>query len=72
LFDLQLNKTISSRISENKTWDKSDFNYEQETVRKTANNQYESIITGKMTGVVKRVENDVIEKCNLKELDDED
>lgn len=29
LFDLQLNKTISNRISENKTWDKSDFNYEQ-------------------------------------------
>ena len=25
-----------------------------------------------MTGVVKRVENDVVEKCNLKELDDED
>jgi hypothetical protein len=55
LFDLQLNKTISNRISENKTWDKNDFNYEQETVRKTASNQYESIITGKMTSVVKKV-----------------
>lgn len=29
LYDIQLNKTISSRITENRTWEKNDFNYEQ-------------------------------------------
>jgi dynein heavy chain len=72
LFDLQQNKTISSRISENRTWEKTDFNFEQESVRKTASNQYEAIITGKMTNTVRKVQNDVYEKCNLKEIEEED
>ena len=40
LYDLQLNKTISNRITENRTWEKKDFNYEQEAARKAAANQY--------------------------------
>lgn len=72
LFDLQQYKTISSRISENRTWEKTDFNFEQESVRKTASNHYEAIITGKMTNTVRKVQNDVYEKCNLKEIEEED
>ncbi len=59
LFELQLNKTISGKITENRTWEKSDFNFEQEAVRKISSNQYESIISGKMISIVKKVQNDV-------------
>ena len=72
LFDLQQNKTISNRITDNRTWQKKDFNYEQETTRKAASTQYESIITGRMTAIVRKVQNDVYEKCNQKELDEEE
>lgn len=40
LFDLQQNKTISNRITDNRTWEKKDFNYQQETTRKAASTQY--------------------------------
>jgi dynein heavy chain len=72
LFDLQQNRTISTRISENRTWEKTDFNFEQEAVRKGASAQYENIITGKMTNIVRKVQNDVYDKCNLKEIEEED
>lgn len=72
LFDLQLNKTISTRISENRTWEKNDFNYEQEGVRKTAAAQYESIITGRMTTIVKKVQSEVQEKCSQKDFEEEE
>lgn len=40
LFDLQQNKTIFNKINDNKTWEKNDFNFEQEQTRKIANAQY--------------------------------
>ena len=57
LFDLQQNKTIFSKISDNKPWEKGDFNYEQDQTRKIANIQYESIIANKMTVIVRKVQN---------------
>ncbi len=57
LFDLQQNKTIFSKISDNKTWEKGDFNYEQDQTRKLASAQYETIIGNKMTVVVRKVQN---------------
>lgn len=60
LYDLQLNKAITPRITENKTWEKNDFNLEQENVRKNAASQYESIITSRMATVVRKVQNDVL------------
>jgi hypothetical protein len=68
LYDLQQNKTITNKINDNRTWEKTDFNFEQEQVRKSTNTQYENIITLKMTNVVRKVQNDVYEKCNLKEM----
>lgn len=59
LFDLQINKTISSRITENRFWEKNEFNLEQESVRKAAATQYENIITSRMATVVRKVQNDV-------------
>lgn len=72
LFDLQQNKTIFSKISDNKTWEKGDFNYEQDQTRKMASAQYESIIANKMTVVVRKVQNEIYEKCNLKDVEDQD
>jgi hypothetical protein len=57
LFDLQQNKTIFSKIADNKTWEKGDFNYEQDQTRKLASAQYETIIGNKMTVVVRKVQN---------------
>jgi hypothetical protein len=57
LYDLQQNKTIFSKIADNKTWEKTDFNYEQDQTRKQATTQYESIIANKMTVVVRKVQN---------------
>jgi dynein heavy chain len=72
LFDLQQNKTIFSKIGDNKTWEKGDFNYEQDQTRKMASAQYESIIANKMTVVVRKVQNEIYEKCNLKDVEDQD
>ena len=72
LFDLQVNKTISTRITENRTWEKNDFNLEQENSRKAAASQYEAIITGKMTHTVRKVQSDVLEKCNQKDFEEEE
>ena len=58
LFDLGQNKTIFSKIGDNKAWDmKTEFNYEQDQTRKIANSQYENIIANKMTVVVRKVQN---------------
>lgn len=59
LYDLAQNKTIFSKISDNKTWERTDFNYEQDQTRKLANNQYESIIANKMTVLVRKVQNEI-------------
>jgi dynein heavy chain len=72
LYDLQQNKTIFSKIGDNKTWEKTDFNYEQDQTRKQASGQYESIIANKMTVVVRKVQNEIYDKCNLKDVDDQD
>jgi dynein heavy chain len=73
LFDLGQNKTIFSKISDNKAWDmKTEFNYEQDQTRKIANTQYENIIANKMTVIVRKVQNEIYEKCNLKDVDDQD
>jgi dynein heavy chain len=72
LYDLQMNKTISSKISENRTWEKSDFKDDQENTRKTSTKQYESIVNEQMARVVKDVCNEVNEKCNVKENDEQE
>jgi len=69
---LQQHKTIFSKISDNKPWEKGDFNYEQDQTRKIANVQYEGIIANKMTVTVRKVQNQIYEKCNLKDMEDED
>ena len=65
-----MNKTISSKIGENRTWEKSDFKEDQENTRKTSTKQYEAIVNEQMASVVKNVCNEVNEKCNIKESDD--
>lgn len=69
---MQQHKTIFSKISDNKPWEKGDFNYEQDQTRKIANVQYEGIIANKMTVTVRKVQNQIYEKCNLKDMEDED
>ena len=49
-----------------------EFNIEQDQTRKIANSQYENIIANKMTSVVRKVQNEIYEKCNLKDVDDQD
>lgn len=72
LFELQTNKTISSKITESsRTWEKIDFNYDQETLRKQSAAHYESIITGKMTNIVRKVQGQVLDKCNQKDFEEE-
>ena len=68
LYDLEQFKTIFNKISDNKYWEKADFNYEQDQTRKLANSQYENIIANKMTVVVRRVQNEIYDKCNLKDV----
>ena len=51
---------------------KVEFNIEQDQTRKIANSQYENIIANKMTSVVRKVQNEIYEKCNLKDVDDQD
>lgn len=70
LYELQMNKTISSKINENRTWEKADFKEDQENTRKTATKQYEAIVNEQMATVVKNVCNEVNEKCNMKESED--
>lgn len=60
LYDLQLNKTVSSKITDNKTWEKNDFNADQQQVRRGAATQFENIITNRMTTIVRKVQNDVL------------
>ena len=72
LYDLEQFKTIFNKISDNKYWEKADFNYEQDQTRKLANSQYENIIANKMTVVVRRVQNEIYDKCNLKDVEDQD
>ena len=40
--------------------------------RKKANLQYENIIANRMTLIVKKVQNEIYDKCNIKQIDDED
>lgn len=37
-----------------------------------ASAQYESIIANKMTVIVRKVQNEIYEKCNLKDVEDQD
>ena len=70
LFELQTNKTMSAKITENRTWEKNDFNYDQETLRKQSAAHYESVITGKMTNIVRKVQSQVLDKCNQKDFEE--
>lgn len=51
---------------------KVEFNIEQDQTRKIANSQYENIIANKMTVIVRKVQNQIYEKCNLKDVEDQD